>query len=66
MTDNNSYEKLGGIHDIALLAHEHLTACQRAITNAQNREQLTEATRLAFEAEHIATELRRLIEGQPT
>ncbi len=51
------------LHDIALFAHEHLTACQRAITNAQNREQLTEATRLAFEAEYIATSLRRIIES---
>lgn len=51
------------IHDIAILAHQHLTACQTAITHASNREQLTEATRLAFEAEHIATELRRWIEN---
>lgn len=55
------------LHDIALLAHEHLTACQRAISNTQNREQLTEATRLAFEAEYIYTSLQRYIEsgGQP-
>jgi hypothetical protein len=51
------------LHDIALFAHEHLTACQRAITNAQNREQLTELTRIAFEAEYILTSLRRIIEG---
>ena len=51
------------LHDIAILANEHLTACQRAITNAQNREQLTEATRLAFEAEYLLTSLRRIIEG---
>lgn len=51
------------LHDIAILAHEHLTACQRSIANAQNREQLTEATRLAFEAEYIATSLRRIIES---
>lgn len=50
------------LHDIALLAHDHLTACQRAITNAQNREQLTESTRIAFEAEHLLTSLRRIIE----
>lgn len=53
------------IHDIAILAHDHLTACRTAIAGAQNREQLTELTRLAFEAEHLATELRRYIEGQP-
>lgn len=51
--------------DVALLAHEHLTACQRAITGAQNREQLTELTRIAFEAEYLVTQLRRLIEGGP-
>lgn len=51
------------LHDIALLAHEHLTACQKSIANAQNREQLTESTRLAFEAEYILTQLRRLIES---
>ena len=51
------------LHDIALLAHEHLTACQRAISNAQNREQLTEATRIAFEAEYLLTSLRRIIES---
>lgn len=50
------------LHDIAILAHEHLTACQRAITNSQNREQLTESTRIALEAEYIATSLRRIIE----
>jgi hypothetical protein len=54
------------LHDIVLLAHEHLTACQRAITHATNREQLTEATRLAFEAEYIATSLRRYIESGDT
>lgn len=58
---NNEYN----LHDIAILAQEHLTACQRAITHAQNREQLTEATRIAFEAEHIFIQLRRYIEGQP-
>ena len=51
------------LHDIAILAHEHLTACQRSIHNAQNREQLTESTRLAFEAEYILLQLRRLIES---
>lgn len=50
------------LHDIAILAHEHLTACQRAITNSQNREQLTESTRIAFEAEYLLTSLRRMIE----
>lgn len=54
------------LHDIAILAHEHLEACQRAITGAQNREQLTESTRLAFEAESIATALRRYIESGGT
>lgn len=51
------------LHDIAILAHEHLTACQRAITNSQNREQLTESTRIAFEAEYLLTSLRRMIEN---
>ncbi len=51
------------IHDIVLLAHEHLTACQLAITNSQNREQLTESTRIAFQAEHILMSLRIMIKN---
>jgi hypothetical protein len=51
------------IYDVVILAQEHLTACQRAITNAQNREQLTEATRIAFEAEYLLTSLRRIVAG---
>jgi hypothetical protein len=51
------------IYDVVILAQEHLTACQRAITNAQNREQLTELTRIAFEAEYLLTSLRRIVSG---